>query len=297
MYQNSVSYMPPVMNPLVSSVRPTYSSSAIETVVASTPAYSAVSVGGGNDVSYGSSVASSSISVSGFGVENGISPIRYSGGSGGSIYAGGVESGYVTLSPSVIPEMNFEPSNFIKVGFSSVFVGDASAIKADVKEAFLRLVGSDLPSNIIISIVSSLELRKRGLGKGVQGNGAFPAHGNSISNVMGVSYNRSIFGMSEVMVVSGSLASVMLTMGHELGHVFTPTLGEAWLEEAKAYAVSFAWMEIVRRFDIAGLGSAFVEYMPAMNGVHDKGYAYVMKKVRSGMSYWEVYLEIVGRES
>ncbi|MAG60712.1 hypothetical protein CL619_02890 [archaeon] len=175
-------------------------------------------------------------------------------------------------------ETSFHPSEFIRLKAGGIFVSGAEEIQSQIKETFEKLMGENFPDDIKVSVLSASEFRK-----------ICPKIG-----VVGLSYNRRQLGLiSEIFVKEGSLASVMLTIGHEIGHVLTSTLEDPSLEEAKAYAFSFAWMEIIRKHDIAGLAGSFVSTLPAANGVHDKGYNLVKKMFVSGKKAFGVYRGLI----
>ena len=175
-------------------------------------------------------------------------------------------------------ETDFHPAQFIKARKGGIFVSGAESIQEDISFTFEKLMGEEFPSDIKLSVLSRADFRK-----------ICPQSG-----VVGVSFNRRQFGLvSEIFVLEGSLASVMLTIGHEIGHVLTKTLANPALEEAKAYAFSFAWMDVIRRFNIAGLQDAFVSSLPAANGIHDVGYFFVEKLIREGSASFSVYRDLV----
>lgn len=187
----------------------------------------------------------------------------------------------VVSSPLTHIETDFHPAQFIRAKAGGVFVAGASQIQYEIQETFEKLIGEEFPSDIKVSILSTAKFRK-----------ICPQPG-----VVGVSYNRRRLGLiSEIFVLEGSLASVMLTVGHEIGHVLSSTLSDPALEEAKAYAFSFAWMDVIKKNDIGGLSNAFVSLLPAVNGVHDKGYYFVKKLLVMGKGAFGIYRDLVMRE-
>ncbi|MEK7835220.1 MAG: hypothetical protein AAB298_03600, partial [Pseudomonadota bacterium] len=84
--------------------------------------------------------------------------------------------------------------------------------------------------------------------------------------------------------VAGNLDEVMLVIGHELGHVLSPTLSNGRAEEAKAFAFEMAWANAIFTNDIAGLQSSINEaalsMKPAQNGLHDLAFASRWDRVR-----------------
>ncbi len=173
---------------------------------------------------------------------------------------------------------SFFPDNFLVPGKEEKFVGKASEVKEFVKETFRKMFDLPFPNDIKISILEAPDFRKVAPGKGV----------------LGLSINRSSYGLlSEIFVLKDSLGRMMLTLGHELGHVLTPTLASSHNEEAKAYSFSFAWMEVIKKHNIAGLADALVLENPAQNGLHNIAYSFVTDLVRKGQKYWEIYLNLV----
>lgn len=173
---------------------------------------------------------------------------------------------------------HFIPDNFIVPGRSGFFVGEAEEVRSFVEEAFEIMFGEKFPRDVKVSV-----LNKEKFDKIANNPGA-----------VGLSINRKKFGMlSEIFILNDNLARVMLTIGHELGHVLTETLPSAHDEEAKAYAFSLAWMKIIKENDIAGLGNALVTENPANNGLHDVAFNYVVKKLKEGVKAWKLYLELI----
>ncbi len=160
-------------------------------------------------------------------------------------------------------------------------MGKAEDIKSFVEDAFVRLMGTAFPTDLRITLCTEQEFRTLAPHRGV----------------IGLSFNRHKSGMvSEIFVLEGSLGRVLLTVGHEIGHVLSHSLTHKALEEAKAYAFSFAWMDVIKEHNIAGLGNALVTELPAVNGVHDKGFEVVVRGLKSGKRAWNVYEEIVANE-
>ena len=109
--------------------------------------------------------------------------------------------------------------------------------------------------------------------------------------------NCSTLGLIfDIFILNGSLGRVLLTIGHELGHVLTPTLDNPHDEEAKAYAFSYVWMKIIQELNIAGLKNVIVNENPAPNGLHDKAFAFIQHLWQQGKTHWEIYCNLLSRE-
>ena len=187
--------------------------------------------------------------------------------------------GYSIFTPSHT-EYHFQPSEFLKPGKEGKFIGQAEEIKEYVVDAFEKIFHTPFPQNICISVCNETEFRK------------IAPHPGTI----GLSINRGKDGLiSEIFVLNDSLARVMLTLGHELGHVLTNTLANPHDEEAKAYAFSLVWMNAIKEYNIAGLSDAIVTERPAENGLHNVAFRFVEKMLKKGMELSQLYMELVHR--
>jgi len=178
-------------------------------------------------------------------------------------------------------EYHFEPDFFLKPGRETPFVGKAEEIKEFVEQAFEAIFHQSFPNDIRLSVCTPEEFR------------TLAPHPSTI----GLSINRSTQGLiSDIFILNGSLGRVLLTIGHELGHVLTPTLDNPHDEEAKAYAFSYVWMKIIQELNIAGLQNVIVNENPAPNGLHDKAFAFIQHLWQQGKTHWEIYCNLLSRE-
>ena len=159
------------------------------------------------------------------------------------------------------------------------FVEDAEEVRPLVEETFLRLTGEEFPRDIAVRVCDEETMKK-----------AHSMHGGRWSpGIMGFAINeqRMVFARK------GDLDMLMLTLGHEIGHVLTAQLGEAVDEEAKAFAFEMAWVKTIMENDIGGLAGSFnPDFVPAANGLHDRAFAFVQKLVRKGKKAMEVFRDI-----
>lgn len=163
----------------------------------------------------------------------------------------------------------------------TAFVAEAATISDFIKEAFRATTGSALPENITITVAPRAQLQM--------------VHGQFFnSSVVGLSFNSS--AEKHVFAVAGSLDEVMLVIGHELGHVLTPTLPGKKAEEAKAFAFELAWAGAIFRHDVAGLKTSINEaalgMKPAQNGLHDAAFALVQEAARAGKEPLAIHSEL-----
>lgn len=176
-------------------------------------------------------------------------------------------------------QMVFVPSNFIKEDTPQT--EDVEEVMKFVEEAYFKTTGKVLSKNTSITLCSKEELAQ-----------AHSFYGGEFSEgVLGFCVNRPK-GLSHVFVKRGSLAQVLLTIGHELGHLESASLGGVE-EEAKAYAFSMAWMFAIREHNIANLQDVVVTDNPAQNGLHNVAFAFVCKLLRQGERAIDVFKKLV----
>ncbi len=180
------------------------------------------------------------------------------------------------------PQQNyFVTEHFLTHLLPTEFVNDASLLEEPAKEAFRKTTGKELPKNISIHLCSEKELQTAH-----ERNG-----GRWSASIMGFSINRGLKGISEVFVKKGMLDEVMITLGHEIGHIISPTLNDVRDEEAKAFAFSIAWMRTIVENNIVGLNNA-INPNPAKNGIHDAGLEFVQEQLKNKMSAFDVFLQL-----
>ncbi|MDP3698397.1 MAG: hypothetical protein Q8R47_02320 [Nanoarchaeota archaeon] len=179
---------------------------------------------------------------------------------------------------SIQPEYYFVPDTFLKPGKEGAFVGKAEEVREFVEEAFEKICHQEFPANIKMSILNQEEFSK-----------IAPSSGT-----IGLSLNRGQQGLlSEIFILNDTLGRVMLTIGHELGHVLTKTLPNQHDEEAKAYAFSLLWMKIIQEHNIADLGEAIITEHPAENGLHNLAFSFIHQLLSQGKEIEEIYAEII----
>ncbi|MDO8660365.1 MAG: hypothetical protein Q7K43_00610 [Candidatus Woesearchaeota archaeon] len=163
-------------------------------------------------------------------------------------------------------------------------VQEASIITPLIEQTFQELTDEQLPKNINIKIVDELTLRTIHASIG----------GKWSTGIQGFSLNKHSTGVSEIYAKQAPLDNVMLTIGHELGHVMSPTLSNPAEEEAKAFAFSIAWVSTIRANNIGNIAGSFRE-SPAQNGIHDTGFAWATKLIKQGKTAAQAFMSIVCR--
>ncbi|MBW2982509.1 hypothetical protein KY343_06525 [Candidatus Woesearchaeota archaeon] len=167
----------------------------------------------------------------------------------------------------------------------SIFVGDAAEIKEFIEEAFTATTGREFPKDVIVHIIDEKQMKK-----------AHSMFGNNWnSEIQGFAINRKDRGlMSEIFIKKGELDRIMLTIGHEIGHVLTKKLNDMREEEAKAFAFSLAWMKAIKQNNIANLATSISLSRPAMNGIHDIALDFVLNLRSRGKEALDIYKELIG---
>jgi hypothetical protein len=179
------------------------------------------------------------------------------------------------------PHEYFIADTFLKPGSTAKFIGNAADIKDEIHEAFRATTNIELPEDIVITVLDDKQFAQ-----------AFETHnGHWNDSVQGFSLNANGRGTSQVFARASQLDRLMLTIGHEIGHVLTPTLKDARDEEAKAFAFSLAWINTIREKNIAGIGSNILP-SPAENGLHDTAFAFVQHIMEQGISAWEAFVQL-----
>lgn len=163
-------------------------------------------------------------------------------------------------------------------------VGNSDNMMHYVVEAFEKTTEEQFPQNIAISVLSEEEFSKEharfgGGGEGVLG---FSVNNNPETNI--------------VCVKANSFDIVMLTIGHEIGHVMTTQLPDPRDEEAKAFAFELAWMKTLKEHNIADLQNQFVTFIePARNGLHNVAFDFVINTIEAGKTALQTFKELFNR--
>lgn len=163
-------------------------------------------------------------------------------------------------------------------------IQNTSEIMPLVEKAFEHCTGTPFPKESISITVCTPE----------QFNSIHEQSGGWSSpeaEVLGFSFNRYGNGVSEIFVKQDNLDRLMLTIGHELGHVMSPTLPNPHDEESKAFAWSLAWMEAILEHNIGGLATA-INPQPAKNGLHDVAFDFVKDLLKQGKKAIEVFNDL-----
>ncbi len=148
-----------------------------------------------------------------------------------------------------------------------------------VVKTFNNVTKQEFPSNLSITVCTQEELKAH--------------YGTAYSTgIEGFSINKQGKGHNEIFVKEAPLDKLLLVIGHEIGHVMTPTLPNQEDEEAKAFAFERHWVETIVKEDIAHLSHSYT-LEPARNGLHDVAFAYVQHLITSGKTAISIFRELV----
>ena len=198
---------------------------------------------------------------------------------------GGISLESYNAKKSVTKTYSHVSDNFLMPNRpQSAFIGDAAEIKEFVEEAFRATMGREFPDDIIIHVVDEKIMKK-----------AHSMFGEKWNNgIQGFAVNRKDRGLvNEIFIKKGELDRIMLTIGHEIGHVLTVKKDNILDEEAKAFAFSLAWMKSIKERNIANLSTSISLSRPAMNGVHNIALDFVLEQRFKGKEALDIYYDII----
>lgn len=158
----------------------------------------------------------------------------------------------------------------------SRFIDSTDDVRELAEEAFEKVTGENL-DNVTVKVCSKEEMKE--------------LHGKWQPGILGFSVNFGIGNM--VFVQQDTLERLLITIGHELGHIFTRPLNNKHDEEAKAFAFEFAWVNAIRDNDIGGLAGSLNPHTPAENGLHDVAFNFVAGEIKRGKEPMGVFQDLV----
>ena len=176
---------------------------------------------------------------------------------------------------SFLPELFLSPSRP-----KTQFVDDKSEIIGIVEEAFQLMLKEKLPENVQIKVLPLNEFKSVHSTFGPWNNG-----------ILGFSINGK---NKKIFVREDNLDSLMIVIGHEIGHVLTDSLPNKHDGEVKAFAFSIEWARIIKKYNVANLGLSIkdeIDFQPARNGLHDVAFADFLTK--SGRKGVELHQDLV----
>jgi len=158
----------------------------------------------------------------------------------------------------------FQPEIFLSpTRKNAKFIKASEEVQKLVEQTFELLTKKPLP-NFNIRICTPEEMRK--------------AHPNWHESIRGFAQP----GTQSIFVLQAPLDELMVTIGHEIGHLLARNAKTEQDEEAKAFAFCFAWIKTIKEHNIGGLRDNLVIPTPAKNGLHDKAWEFVQGLIKAG---------------
>lgn len=178
---------------------------------------------------------------------------------------------------------SFSPSIFLSSPRANArFVDDSSEARKLAEEVFELMTNEKLHGNISINVLPMNDFRA-----------AHSQFGSWNNEILGFSINGK---KKLIFVREANLDSMLIVIGHEIGHVLTDTLPNKHDEEAKAFAFSIEWAKTIKKHNIGNLGAGIKNYFdfnPAKNGLHDIAFAFVDFMMRKGRKAIELHDDLI----
>ena len=187
--------------------------------------------------------------------------------------------------PAYASSHSFAPDIFLNSSRPKArFVDDNNEIKSDVEQIFELMTKEKMQDNTSINILPFDEFKLLHSRFGMWSNG-----------ILGFSINGD---KKQIFVRENHLDSLLLVIGHEIGHVLTETLPNKHDEEAKAFAFSIEWAKTIKKHNVANLGLSIkdeIDLEPARNGLHDVAFIFVDFMVKKGRKAIELHDDLIKR--
>ena len=179
-------------------------------------------------------------------------------------------------SHSLSPSIFLSPSRPL-----ARFIDDSDEARKIAEEVFEAMTNEELSKEILINVLPFNDFRIMHSQFGSWNNG-----------ILGFSVNGK---QKLVFVKEDSIDSMLIVLGHEIGHVLTDSLPNKHDEEAKAFAFSIEWVRTIKKHDIAGLGKSIKDepsFNPARNGLHDMAFDFVDFMIKKGRKAADVHKDL-----
>lgn len=210
--------------------------------------------------------------------QGGYAPRCFIGQSSGFGYVGNNLPSIEYKIKNYTPSMIHIPNPFLTPNRPyTQFVNCLDDIKDNVERIFDMTTGTRLPESIVIKVRKEIQ-------------SLLPIFNPEVT---GFALNKS--PIAEIFIKEDNLDRMLLTIGHEIGHVLTAPLDHIIDEEAKAFAFELAWLRAIKDNNIAGLGDSIRIPTPSFNGLHDVALNFVLSKMDFN-SPLELFLKIANRK-
>ena len=178
----------------------------------------------------------------------------------------------------------FTPKIFLKPSRRETPIINATEqIKELINETFALMIGTSLPQNLSINVCSTEELKQ-----------IHSQFGSWSEGIQGFAINNK--KLKRIFVKNNHLDELMLTIGHEIGHVYTSSLSNSHDEEAKAFSFAMEWAKTIKKNNIGNLAENIkdnIDFNPARNGLHDIAFFFVKNLMNNGLKPMEIHNNLV----
>ena len=176
---------------------------------------------------------------------------------------------------------SFTPNSFLSPSRQLINPQNDDEVLSFTKEIFEHTTSEKMPDNFKISVLS-LESFKL----------VHSVFGRWSSGILGFSLNE----LKQVFVRETDLATLLIVIGHEIGHILTPSLENKHDEEAKAFAFTMEWANNLKEHNVANLGTSISQtFSPAKNGLHDLAFEFVDLMTRKSRNAKQLHEDLVKR--
>ncbi len=178
----------------------------------------------------------------------------------------------------------FTPKLFLKPSRRETPIINATEqIRELIEETFALMLSKKLPQNISINVCTKEELKQM-----------HSRFGSWSDGIQGFAINSK--KLKQIFVKNSHLDELMLTIGHEIGHVYTSSLANSHDEEAKAFSFAVEWAKTIKNSNIGNLKDNIqddLDFNPARNGLHDLAFFFVKKLMNNGLKPMEIHNNLV----
>ena len=180
----------------------------------------------------------------------------------------------------------FTPNLFLNpIRPQTQFINATEQVQELIEEIFSSMIGKKLPQNISIKICTKEELKE-----------IHSRFGQWHEGIQGFAVNDK--DLKQIFAKNDHLDALMLTIGHEIGHVYTSSLGNSHDEEAKAFSFAVEWANIIKKNNIGNLKENIkdnLDFNPAKNGLHDIAFFFVKNLIDKGLKPMEVHWDLANK--
>jgi len=102
--------------------------------------------------------------------------------------------------------------------------------------------------------------------------------------------------LKQIFVKNDHLDSLILVIGHEIGHIHTKRLSNSHDEEAKAFSFAIEWAKTIKKHNLGNLSENIkddIDFKPARNGLHDLAFFFVKNLMNKGLKPMDIHRDLV----